>query len=67
MDRCLACANPMTWAAQRRQFARLLEFGFSAADAKPLLPRCQKCVTQLLGTGRYRAKGRTGTDVRQRP
>lgn len=59
MDRCLACANPMKWTDRRHQLARLLKSGFTEDAAKALLPRCQKCVTQLLGTGRYRPKGRT--------
>ena len=56
MSRCLACDSPMTWRDQRRQFARLLERGFTADEAKQLTPRCQKCMTILL-------RERTTTDA----
>lgn len=45
---CKDCQSAMTWAEQRRQFARLLSRGFSREEAKALLPRCQKCVTAAL-------------------
>lgn len=45
---CLDCGYPMTWDAERRQFGRLLKRGLVADEAKRLLPRCQKCITQLL-------------------
>jgi hypothetical protein len=48
MTKCRDCCNPMTWSAQRRQFARLVHRGVTLDEAKQLMPRCQKCVTQLL-------------------
>jgi hypothetical protein len=56
--KCLDCHNPMTWTSQPEQVARLVKRGFTADEAKQLMPRCQKCVTELLGTGKYRAHGR---------
>jgi hypothetical protein len=47
--RCLRCNYPMTWDAQKRQYARLLKRGMTPAEIKQLLPRCQKCVTATIG------------------
>jgi hypothetical protein len=49
-DRCLQCRYPITWAAQRQQFGRLMRAGFSIAGAKQMMPRCQKCMTVALRT-----------------
>jgi len=49
---CCNCRNPMTWAAQRVQFGRLMRRGICPTVIKAIQPRCQKCVTLWL-----RAKG----------
>jgi hypothetical protein len=53
---CQHCRYPMTWEAQRRQFGRLMRSGFTKAEAKALLPRCQKCMTVLLENRRDNLK-----------
>ena len=45
---CRDCRNPMTWAAQRVQYGRLIRRGLPPAQIKAILPRCQKCVTRWL-------------------
>ena len=45
-DQCLRCNQQMTWAEQRRQFGRLIRYGWTPEEAKRLTPRCQKCVTE---------------------
>ena len=47
-NRCRDCGSPMTWAAQRVQYGRLLRRGIPHEVARRELPRCQKCVTQWL-------------------
>lgn len=51
MDRCHRCRRWLTWTEKRRQFARLMHRGFSVAEAKQILPRCQKCITVWLRSG----------------
>jgi len=46
--KCRGCNHPITWEAQRRQYGRLVRRGFEPAEVKPILPRCQKCVTRWL-------------------
>ncbi len=46
--RCRRCNYEMTWAAQRRQFGRLMKRGLSVQQAKEILPPCQTCVTRYL-------------------
>jgi hypothetical protein len=46
--RCKRCGTIMTWAANKRQFGRLLHRGVAESDAKDILPSCQKCNTILL-------------------
>ncbi len=46
--RCRQCGQLITWAEQRTQFGRLLRRGWTAGQAKAVLPRCQKCLTWLL-------------------
>jgi hypothetical protein len=46
---CKECKNALTWAEQRKQFGRLIKEGKSPEEAKAAMPRCQKCVTRLLG------------------
>jgi hypothetical protein len=50
MSTCLNCGlgYGVTWEQQRRQFGRLIRRGFTAEQAKKILPRCQKCVTTYL-------------------
>jgi hypothetical protein len=50
--RCLRCGTQMTWSEQRRQFGRLLRRGLTTTDAKALMPRCQICLTAILGRKR---------------
>jgi hypothetical protein len=45
---CLRCGHHQTWAETRRQFGRLLRFGYSKEGAKDHSPRCQKCTTRFL-------------------
>ena len=47
MAKCRNCLGEVTWSEQRKQFARLLK-RLPMAEAKPLLPRCQKCVTEIV-------------------
>jgi hypothetical protein len=45
---CSRCRTPMTWAAQKRQYGRLLRHGLSQDAVKgSSMPRCQKCVTLI--------------------
>jgi hypothetical protein len=51
--KCLGCGwTKMTWREQRQQYGRAIRRGLSADEAKKLMPRCQKCVTEILGNGR---------------
>jgi hypothetical protein len=52
MNKCKVCDKQITWADQRRQFARLIERGFTNEDVKQSGPRCQKCNTVFLGSYR---------------
>lgn len=47
-ERCNRCIAIMTWAAQKRQYGRLIRYGLTNDEAKVMLPMCQKCVTQYL-------------------
>jgi hypothetical protein len=46
--RCLRCGYRITWAEQRRQFARLMRKGSTHEAATSLMPRCQVCLTATL-------------------
>jgi hypothetical protein len=48
---CKACTVTMlTWSEQKRQFARCIQkYGLTKDEAAKLMPRCQKCVTEVLG------------------
>jgi hypothetical protein len=47
---CLQCNYAMTWAEQRRQFAiAIRRYGLSPEGAGQIMPRCQKCTSDLLG------------------
>jgi hypothetical protein len=49
-DVCRACRRSLTWSAQQRQFFRCIQhFGLTREEAAEVMPRCQKCVTVLLG------------------
>jgi hypothetical protein len=49
MIKCIDCKMPkLTWADQRRQFGRAIRRGLTVDEAKALMPRCQKCLTQAL-------------------
>ena len=48
--RCHDCGCPITWAAQRKQYGRLMRLGFTPDQATVGMPRCQKCVTKWLKT-----------------
>ena len=43
----LDCQTPMSWAEERRQFARLLRM-MSMAAARAVMPRCRNWFTRLL-------------------
>ena len=46
---CVECQGAMNWSEQRRQFGRLCRSRLVEADAaKTLMPRCQKCTTEML-------------------
>jgi hypothetical protein len=46
---CIGCRwVTLTWAGQRRQFARALSAGLTQEQTKELMPRCQKCTTKAL-------------------
>jgi len=42
----------MTWADRRYQFGRVIHAGLTPNEAKALMPRCQKCITQALNVRR---------------
>jgi hypothetical protein len=47
---CRRCGYRITWAEQRRQFARAIKcYGLTPEAAKELMPRCQTCLTSMLG------------------
>jgi NAD-dependent SIR2 family protein deacetylase len=46
--KCLRCYYTMTWEQQRRQYGRLMKRGMTQKQAQELLPRCQKCMTEVL-------------------
>ena len=55
MSKCLRCGYSMTWESERRQYGRVIrDHGLTAEDAKAFMPRCQVCVTSLLGRKRAR-------------
>jgi len=57
-NRCQRCGQRVTWAEQRRQFARAIKvYGLAPDEAKRVLakPRCQKCTTDLLSPRRAAA------------
>lgn len=43
--RCRRCGYRVTWAEQRKQYARMMQRGLPPHEAKALLPRCQTCTT----------------------
>ena len=51
---CQGCGYRITWADQRRQFGRAIRHGLTADEAKALMPRCQKCLTEKLFPKRLR-------------
>jgi hypothetical protein len=59
--KCQSCGNPMTWAAQRRQYGCLIKLWRTPQQAQELMPRCQKCVTTQSNradrTSAFRTKG----------
>ncbi len=47
MANCKGCnTHLMTWALQKAQFGRLINSGYTEAEAKEAMPRCQKCTTR---------------------
>ena len=46
--RCKGCRAPMTWAATRVQWGRLVGAGATPSEAREHMPLCQKCVTGFL-------------------
>jgi hypothetical protein len=53
--KCLNCDFPITWDEQRRSYARAIQrYGLSPEEAKRIMPRCGKCLTELLNPGRRR-------------
>jgi hypothetical protein len=54
-EKCIGCGSPrLTWAEQRRQYGRAIRRGLTPDEAKRLMPRCQKCLTVMLGDDRHR-------------
>lgn len=47
-NRCRDCRRPMTWAAVRVQYGRLMRRSFRPDQVKQILPRCGKCLTVWL-------------------
>lgn len=47
-NKCSRCGQPLTWAAVRVQFGRMIRRGLTAEEAKKYSPRCGKCTTILL-------------------
>jgi hypothetical protein len=46
---CRGCGYRITWAEQRRQYARAIQrYGVTPEAAKELMPRCGKCLTRAL-------------------
>jgi hypothetical protein len=45
---CAVCSRGLTWAEQKRQYGRALRAGLASDEAKRLMPRCQKCLTDIL-------------------
>ena len=45
---CTQCQKPITFGANRVQYIRLLVHGIESHVARPMLPRCEKCVTLFL-------------------
>jgi hypothetical protein len=55
--KCIACGLPkMTWADQRRQYGRAIRKGLTPDEAKRIMPRCQKCMTEFFGDQRHVAR-----------
>jgi hypothetical protein len=54
---CVRCKYSITWAEQRRQFARLMHRGFTIDEAKAAMPRCQVCTTRYMKDAKEQAKG----------
>jgi hypothetical protein len=53
--RCRRCGNPITRDQQRRQFGRAIQtYGLTPDEAKRLMPRCQKCLTEMFNPERKR-------------
>jgi hypothetical protein len=47
--KCLGCGWPkVNWTEQRRQYGRIIRAGLTPEQAKTLVPRCQKCTTEIL-------------------
>jgi hypothetical protein len=59
--KCLGCGAQLTWAKQRRQFGRTIRAGLTPEEIKTLVPRCQKCMTEVL-----HARGLRGTQPPRR-
>lgn len=47
-----ACLRLMTHAETAVQWGRAVRSGISKASATALMPRCQKCITQLLASAK---------------
>jgi hypothetical protein len=49
MNVCLDCERPIVnWREQRRGYGRLFREGLPPETIKTLVPRCSKCITELL-------------------
>ena len=58
---CRQCYYPqLTWSEQRQQFGRLIDAGYSREQIKQLMPRCRRCVSELL-----RAAGKPQWAIRE--
>jgi uncharacterized protein with PIN domain len=66
IKKCLDCGYAITWAEQRRQFARAIKiYGLTPEEAGRVMPRCQVCTTNLLSPRRQ--KQRDAEERRHRP
>jgi hypothetical protein len=48
LPKCKRCGQPLTWAAQRKQYGRLCKRGIEASIIKTLVPQCHSCLTIAL-------------------
>ena len=52
--KCLGCGYPLAWDNKRKAYARAIGYGLSPEEANRAMPRCSKCITELLNPDRRR-------------